>query len=301
MIDQKLVRFFLPDGLRQNAQDGTHNFINKLASVLQASGFEVDYLDPAFADPRADGYSIFHMREPFARNSLTIRRSYFYPFWQIERSNERWHWEVALTQYHPGMVDGDVAQKFYGFWQKRLFEEPLKQISRDGFVYVPLQGRLLEHRLFQHCSPVEMIGHVLAQEPNKRVVAALHPKETYSEDEYAVLERLQAEYDQLEIRVGGMETLLAGCDYVVAQNSSVAFSGFFFGKPCVLFGEIDFHHIAANVRLLGIQGSFEAVHEAQPDYARYIWWFLQRMSINAGRPEAEDKIHARLTALGWKL
>lgn len=299
MKDQKHVRFFLPDGLRQKAQSGAHNFLDKLATVLAAGGFEITYADPAEADPRANDYSIFHMQEPFARNSLTIRRAYFYPFWQIERSNERWHWALAQARFDPDMVDTEAAQKFYRFWQKRLYAEPLKQVGRDGFVYVPLQGKILQHRSFQHCSPVEMIGHVLAQEPNKRVVVALHPKETYSADDTAVLERLEAEYDQLELCMGGMEALLAGCDYVVTQNSSVAFSGFFFGKPCVLFGQIDFHHIAANVRLLGVSGAFDAVRAAQPDYAGYVWWFLQRMSINAGRVEAEDKIHARLTTLGW--
>ena len=86
---------------------------------------------------------------------------------------------------------------------------------------------------------------------------------------------------------------------MVTQNSSAAFSGFFFGKPCVLFARVDFHHIAANVASLGVKAAFDRVRSMSPDYAGYVWWFLQRQSINAGRPEAEERIRDRLAALGW--
>jgi len=299
MSSQNKVRFYLPEGLRQSAEAGEHNFLNKVADVLRAAEFEVLFEAPQMADPRRSGYSLFHMERPFQRDSVTVRRNYYYPFWQIERTNERWHWDVANARFDPEGIDPEEATRFYRFWQKRLYEAPLQNVGHDGFVYVPLQGKLLEKRSFQHCSPVEMIGHTLAQEPNRKVIAALHPKESYSEEEFAVLERLEAEYSQLELRMGDMEELLARCDYVVTQNSSVAFAGLFFGKPCVLFGLIDFHHIAANVELLGVAEAFTSARASAPDYALYVWWFLQKMSINAGRPEAETRIRARFQALGW--
>jgi hypothetical protein len=83
------------------------------------------------------------------------------------------------------------------------------------------------------------------------------------------------------------------------MNSSVAFAGYFLKKPSVLFAGIDFHHIAANVGVLGVDGAFEAVRGMKPPYPQYLWWFLQQMSVNAGRPDAEDKIRARLAGLGW--
>ncbi len=299
MTTSHKVRFYLPEGLRQSAEAGDHNFLNKVSDVLRAADFEVLFEPPHLADPRRTGYSLFHMERPFTRNSVTVRRNYYYPFWQIERTQERWNWDVAKARFDPEGIDPEEATRFYRFWQKRLYDEPLHNLGHDGFVYVPLQGKLLEKRSFQQCSPVEMIGHTLAQEPNRKVIAALHPKETYSEEEFAVLERLEAEYSQLELWMGDMEALLARCDYIVTQNSSVAFAGYFFGKPSVLFGLIDFHHIAANVELLGVAEAFKTARSSAPDYALYVWWFLQKMSINAGRPEAEERIRARLLALGW--
>ena len=299
MSNDRLIRFYLPDGLRQSAEAGEHNFLNKIASVLAGAGFKAEYLDPDMADPKASGYSLFHMEEPFAQRSVTIRRAYYYPFWQIERTNERWNWDVARAVFDPGTVDRKTAEQFYGFWQKRLFKEPLKSLGREGFIYVPLQGRLTQARSFQTCSPLEMIQHTLEQDTERRVIAALHPKEIYTEEDFAALEKLDAAQDRLELRMGEMEALLPRCDYVVTENSSVGFAGFFFGKPCITFASIDFHHISADVGRLGVADAFAAVHDMAPDYAGYVWWFLQKMSINAGRPKAEENIRARLSALGW--
>ncbi|MFY0659669.1 MAG: hypothetical protein JXR15_04185 [Shimia sp.] len=144
-----------------------------------------------------------------------------------------------------------------------------------------------------------MVEHVLAQEPDREIVVTLHPGETYSDEERDALDDMVAKYARLSLQVGGMEALLPKCAYVVAMNSSVAFAGYFLKKPCVLFAGIDFHHIAANVERLGIDGAFKAVRGMKPPYPQYLWLFLQQMSINAGRPEAEDKIRARLARLGW--
>lgn len=86
---------------------------------------------------------------------------------------------------------------------------------------------------------------------------------------------------------------------MVSQNSSAAFSGFFFGKPAVLFGRIDFHHIAANVHDLGVDDALRIGPDLKPDYARYIHWFWQEMSINAGHPQAREKIRDILQRAGW--
>lgn len=301
MNSEKVARFFLPWSVRQRAVSGEHNFINKLAVVLGNGGFEVRYEDPDDADPRLGGYSIFYMKNPFARNSISVRRAYYYPFWHIECTNERWHWDVAETPFDAQSIDPKVARQFFRGWRERLYEAALRNKGNDGFVYVPLQGRLLDHRSFQHSSPMQMLGHTLAHNPGKQVVATLHPGEIYTDAELATLDAFAIQHPRLKVQMGGMEELLPRCDYVVSMNSSVAFAGFFFRKPCVLFADIDFHHIAANVGTLGVSEAFEQVREMRPDYAAYVWWFLQHMSINAGRPEANEKIRTRLMELGWPL
>lgn len=302
MSEARIVRFYLDPEMRDSAEAGQHNFINRIVGVLKAAGFGVEFLQNSnferMASAGREGYTLFHMEDPFHDRALTMRRNYYYPFWQIERSAKRWEWEVAKTPFDAGVVPSKEAKRFATFWRKRLFSD-LPKPSQQGYVYVPLQGRLLQHRSFQTCSPIQMIEEVLLHDPMRSVVATLHPKEVYTEEDLQVLENLTENHPRLSIEMGNMEGLLPGCDYVVSQNSGVVMAGYFLHKPAVLFGQIDFHHIAANVTQLGPQKAIELAPTLTPDYDAYLWWFLQHMSINAGRPEAEDKIAAALRRGGW--
>ncbi|SLN30673.1 hypothetical protein [Roseisalinus antarcticus] len=299
-MPRELVTFYLEDGLRQNAEAGRHRFIGLMAGVLRGAGLTVAYapdtpVERALAGARP-GRAMFHMADPPGPSGLTFRRVYHYPFWQIERRAARWDWDVARAAFAPPAKPGG-ARRFYRFWQRHLFGDAPARARRDPLVYVPLQGLLREKRSFQTCSPLDMLRHVLDQVPDHEVLVGLHPKETYSRADRAALAALSV--PRMRIVTGGMEQALERCDFVVTQNSSAAFNGYFFGKPAVLFAGIDFHHIAANVATLGVDGAFEAVRQMRPDYAGYLWWFWQRMSINAGREDAEEQIRARLYALGW--
>ena len=146
-----------------------------------------------------------------------------------------------------------------------------------------------------------MLHAALAQAPERRIVATFHPKESYTDAERQAIYDLADANPRLSIKTGGMDRLLPACDYVVTQNSSVAFNAMFFDKPMILFARSDFHHLALNVASLGIEGAFARAEAPAPNYSTYLWWFWQRMSINAGRPEAEDQIVASLRRAGWPL
>lgn len=298
------MTFYLDDSLRISAEAGTHNFIGKVAAVLGSSGFDVEYRANSGAARMASalrpGYAIFHMDQPTHARALTMRRVYHYPFWQIEPTTERWDWHVAQTSFDPASIDQVEARRFQTFWRKRLFPDA-PPTTNNGFVYLPLQGRLTECRSFQSASPVEMIKATLLHDPERLVIATFHPKETYTDAERQAIYDLAESEPRLSIKTGAMDRLLPACDYIVTQNSSVAFNGILFGKPMILFARADFHHIAANVHTLGVQGAFTAVHGMVHDSAAYLWWFWQKMAINAGRPEAEDQIHAAFQRAGWPI
>lgn len=304
MSEPRILRLYLEDGLRQSAAEGRHNFIGKIADVAGTAGYRVEFRANSPAErlkaPARRGYALFHMQGVSGPRAMVFRRVYHYPFWAIEPHADRWRWRVAQTAFPTDAVPRKQADRFLGFWRDRLFGAAAAQARRDGFVYVPLQGRLLVQRSFQTAAPLEMLRMVLAQDP-RPVVAALHPKETYTTKELHALDALAAATPRLSIQTGGMETLLAGCDYVVTQNSSAAFNGYFFGKPAVLFGRVDFHHIAANVADMGAAAALRAGPNLAPDYAGYLHWFWQRMSINAGRKDANDRIRAAFQRAGWPI
>lgn len=301
MSNDPIVQFLLEPELLGSAIDGNHPFIAKMALVLESASFRVDYCLHSDRDDNPEVFTLSHMKPALNERGLVFRRVYEYPFWQIEASANRWEWDVARSRYDPAAVDAGAADQFYRFWQKRQYQASTQATSRDGFVYVPLQGKISEHRSFQSCSPIDMIEHCLSQDPKRAVIATIHPNETYSADDIARLETLERRHARLRVDVGEMVPLLQTCDYVVTQNSSVAFAGYFFQKPALLFGKVDFHHIAVQADMSDLASGFDRVAAHAPDYARYLYWFWQMNCINAGRDDVYSKITARFRQFGWPI
>ena len=72
-------------------------------------------------------------------------------------------------------------------------------------------------------------------------------------------------------------------------------------KPAILFGLIDFHHIALNVAELGVAAAFAAAPDHRPDFARYLLWFLKLTTVNAGAADAEQQILDTVRRHGWQV
>ena len=305
MSSDLILRILLEPALLKSAKAGEHNFINIVSETAKNSGFSIELRPSSETEMTRvvdeNVYTLTHMKHPPTKRGLVFRRVYYYPFWQIDQTSERWHWDVAKASFDAGSVEPKEAERFARFWKKRLFSVAPQNTSRSGMIYVPLQGRPRQHRSFQSCSPVEMLEQTIQHCAGRRVVATLHPKEHYSPSDLAVLEQLEARHLNLTITTGDMERYLQTCDFVVTQNSSAAFAGYFFGKLALLFGQIDFHHIAVRADMNDLASSFAEVAAATPEYDKYLWWFWQSQSINAGKESAAAKISARLTRFGWPM
>jgi hypothetical protein len=291
------VTIFLAPDMKASAEAGQHNFLGKVEAVLRGGGLDVIYADESLRHAPFEGLGLVHMWPPMSARTLVMRRVYAYPFWAIEASDKRWQWDVARATFEPERVNGAKAAQFASNWRKRMFGAAAARC--EGYVYVPLQGRISERRSFQAASPLEMIEAVLAADPKRSVVIGMHPKEPYSASDIDALEKFEHRFERVTVVMGQMERYLPACDYVVSQNSGAAFFGYFFGKPAALFGKIDFHHIAANVHDLGVEEALGRVAEMRPDFERYLWWFWQERSINAGRDEADAQIASRFRTAGW--
>ncbi|MEL6914404.1 MAG: hypothetical protein AAFP13_07865 [Pseudomonadota bacterium] len=201
---------------------------------------------------------------------------------------------MARAAFKPGAIDPAIAKSFADRWRRKLFDG--WQPQEREHIYVPLQGRVREQRSFQAYSPVEMVTHALSHAQGREVIATLHPNELYSD---ADLDALKATGVRLEH--GQMQRFLPGAAVVVTHASSAPFNGYFSGKPTILYGRIDFHHIALDVHTLGVAVAFEQSQSHTPDFDRYLFWFWQRRLINAGHPTAEERIRAAMARAGWTL
>ena len=292
--------------LLAQAREGSHRFLRLIDEAVSGQGWEVSYhrdsAEERLKSAKRNGKTLFHMDDPYHDNALTYRLVYYMPFWQIEKSAKRWEWDVAQAQFDPSEIDKAEARQFHRFWSQRLFGEAVADVTKEGFVYVPLQGRLLDHRSFQAMSPAEMVLTTVEQEPDLPIVLTFHPKETYTADEMTTLdEEICAAYPRVVIGEQDWLTYLAECDYLVTQNSSAALAAMFFRKPSVLFGQIDFHHICGNVYDVGVEEAFRQVKAGGQKFKAYLKWFLQDNTINAGKDDVHQQILDRMRRHDWDI
>ncbi|MGL4311976.1 MAG: hypothetical protein ACRCSU_15965 [Paracoccaceae bacterium] len=294
---------YLDRGTLERFQTGQHNFLRRLSDAVTTQGWRVTARESTAEErakaPTRDGYALYHMEQPTHARALTCRRSYIGAFWHIEKTAERWNWPVVKAEFPAGDVRRDLADPFLARLAREAFPGPTDAVS-DGSIFVPLQGRLLDHRSFQSTSPLAML-ETLLERTKAPICATLHPQESYSETEMNALQTLTGRNHRLTVRTGGSIDLLHRCALVATQNSSLAFQGYLLRKPALLFAGIDFHHIAASVDRDGTDAAFAALCDPPPDFAGYIHWFLQEQAINAGRPDCEMRILATLRGHDWPI
>ncbi len=283
---RETLRILLDRPALDRVRAGRHNFLARVARAVEGAGWRVVFGESTLAARiAARGWTLYHMEEPTHDRALTCRRVYVGAFWAIEAQAARWDWPVARAVVPSDAPDGSA---FLRQWRARLF--PGMTVEDRGHIFVPLQGRLTEHRSFQAMSPAAMLRAVL-ERTDRPVVATLHPKETYSQADLDALPR----HPRLTVQHGGSIEALRTCHAVITENSAMAFDGYFLEKPATLFARIDFHHIAASVPRDGLEAAFGP--RPAPDYGRYLRWFLEQR-INAGRPECEAQILAALRGHG---
>ncbi|MCB2116963.1 MAG: hypothetical protein KDE00_11860 [Rhodobacteraceae bacterium] len=301
MTGSERLTIYLPREPLARVRAGTHNFFLRLSRAVEERGWQVQFeestLEARLAAPLDDGHALYLMEEPTHPRALTCRRCYIGGFWAIEASPRRWEWPVARADFHPAEVDRTAAVTFLHAWKKRLYPGGI-DVRDDGFVFIPLQGRLTERRSFQAASPIDMIRETLAR-IDRPVIATLHPNEAYGPDDLAALDRLSAAHARFSVHKGGSDEALARCHVVVTENSSMALKGYFLEKPAILFAGIDFHHIAASVPRDGIEAAFQP--RPAPDFARYLHWFFREHTIAAGGPDCGAQILATLRRHGWPI
>lgn len=297
------LTLYLDRGTLDRFHAGQHNFLRRLSDAVTTQGWRVTARESTAEErakaPTRDGYALYHMEQPTHARALTCRRSYIGAFWHIEKIAERWNWPVAKAEFPAGNVRRDLADPFLARLAREAFPAATDTAS-DGSIFVPLQGRLLDHRSFQSTSPLAML-EALLERTNAPIRATLHPHKSYSETELGALQALAGRNPRLTLQASDSIDLLHRCALVATQNSSLAFHGYLLRKPALLFAAIDFHHIAASIHRDGTDAAFAALGGPPPDFAGYMHWFLQEQAINAGRPDCEARILATMRGHGWPI
>ena len=292
-MDARILHFYLPPWLHDRVARPASIF-GRVKQAADLAGWQM-VLHGEDEPPAMDGYHLLFNRPVTRPRTLVLRKCGFDPFYRIEATNDRWDWQVASAPF----ATDKGGEWFRKYWQGALFQG--YEISKGGYAFMPLQGKLLIQRHFQTVSPVAMIETALARDTARPILASLHPRESYSPDEMAALAALSAASSgRFMVSQKPSMELLAGCDYVVTQNSTMALIGMFAEKTPVLFAEIDFHHLAGSVPQMGVQRAYAQLQKPRK-WGSYLHWYFKENAITAHEDAAPAAILARLAQLGWPI
>ncbi|MEO1949863.1 MAG: hypothetical protein ABGX09_07185, partial [Thioclava sp.] len=158
------LSIYLDDWILEQVRAGEHNFFKRLIGAVEAADWTVSLHqtgpEARAAAPACEGYALYRMEPPTHARALTCRRTYVGAFWHVEAEAERWDWPVAQASFDADDVDGEAAAEFFFSTRNRLYPG-VKPSDEEDLAFIPLQGRLLDHRSFQSVSPVQMIEEVL--------------------------------------------------------------------------------------------------------------------------------------------
>ncbi len=285
------LHFYLPPWLFDRVVQPTTIFA-RVGQAARTMGWNL-VLHGEDDPPEAGGYHLLFNRPVTRPNCLVLRKCGFEPFFRIEATNDRWDWGVAKADF----ATEKGGEWFRTYWQGELFRG--QTIAKGGYAFMPLQGKLLQKRHFQWCSPIDMIKTALKSDPKTPVKATLHPRESYSDAERAALEGLvKTSAGQFALSDQPSLALLAGCDYVVTQNSTLALIGMFAQKLPILFADIDFHHLAGSVPHIGLDRAYTRLHRPRK-WGAYLHWYFKENAMSQRDEDAPQQIIARFKALGW--
>ena len=301
LADESSIQFYLTKRSLERANNGNHPMFNAVQDFGRDLGITVSATRMSGRDraSRTQQKTLVHMATPIGQNGLVFRRLYAGPFWHIDLVSARWFWRNAKAEFRPDDVPDVAAREFFEHWREALYPKAQDGTERGDFIYMPLQGKLLEHRSFQKMSPVDMIHQTLAHS-DLPIRATLHPNEDYTEKELRTLDDLQQENPRFTCEALSMEDALAGCRYIVTENSSAALHGVLFQKPTILFAAVDFHHICHNVSRLGVKGAFEAVAQDKKPFENFLYWYWGMNALNLESPTINQDLHHVFSQLGWE-
>ncbi|WP_405402232.1 hypothetical protein [Paracoccus sp. Ld10] len=293
-----LLTVYLHPPVLQTAQAGKLGVVNRIRALLEPRGWTVR-VERSGTDARAQapdrpGYALFNMERPTHDRALTFRLAYHYPYWRLERMAERWRWPIAQCAFDPSRIEEHAARNFARRLRARVLPGP--DPVRGDHILIPLQGHIRRQRSFQSASPIQMIR--AAARTGRPCIATLHPKEVYDDADRTALDRLARHHPNLTIG-GDTAAALRDCAFVVTQNSGVGFDGLILGKPVVLFGQSDYHHITLNAGVLGAEHALALAPGHDPPAAKFLDWFLRRTSLDMMAPDADDRLLAAMKKGGW--
>ncbi|CUH53979.1 capsular polysaccharide export protein, LipB/KpsS family [Shimia marina] len=231
-------------------------------------------------------------------NALNAAVAYIPPYYHLDAHGVLARSAAAHAVYDPTSVNPVMAAAHFEGLYNRLVRprrsryNPKQAVSElpQECIAVFLQGDNPHRQQTAHCSNEQMLRAVAEAAEGRPIVVKTHPQSRPLRDVQLMHELLQEGLPLLATDAN-IHDILSKCAATVSFNSAVALEGFLHGKPAVLFGQSDFHHVCETV--VDPDQFSDALKQAvnsSHDYGRFLYWYFSNHCVMVDDPVSDERI-----------
>ncbi|OYU16721.1 MAG: hypothetical protein CFE34_19510 [Rhodobacteraceae bacterium PARR1] len=291
----------LPEG--QLSPESRLPFYARLIDGFSALGGEVFVVrhDRATALARVQDTPGFHildhgrLRHPRALNAGV---AYVYPFWHLDPWGIRAFSSIAAKSFDPATIPNGPARAFVDRLRARLvvgrksrYAQPQERVALpQGAIAVFLQDE--SHRDLTetcHLSMDQMLAAVTARDDPRPILIKPHPLDSDA-TRHRTLRRLARRDPRVQVVAANIHDMIAAASVVVTINSATGLEAMMQGKPVILCGRADFHHVATTVATVAeLSVALDAPPRAY-DADAFLYWYFRQNCLSAQSPTLVDDV-----------
>jgi hypothetical protein len=238
---------------------------------------------------------------------LNASIAYLPPFWHLDPQGMQAESSIGARVFEAGTVPARPAAAFCDRMRRRYTlarrsrraQEPAVTRFAPGAVAVFLQGRQPQEQGLAYASGEAMLAAVAAAAGGREVLVKPHP--LAADHDAEVIARVRRAGFRVTPTTANVNDIIAGSVVTVSVNSACALEGYLQGRPAILFGPSDFHHLAETVRAPQDLAPALARALARPPggYERYLYWYFVQNCLNVTGADFARRVEAVFAAAGF--
>lgn len=313
---QARIVFHLPEAHLKDWRSSRHmRLFARIEAELVPRGAEVlvrNQLEGPFQGGETRAYAdgdlhILNMGRARGPGVLNASVAYLPPFWHLDPAGMQAESSIGAKVFDAQRVRTMPAKAFFARMQARYTAKRRSRREQEsgvvrfppGSISVFLQGATPELHGLAHMTGEAMLRAVVRGAGGRTVLVKPHPLAAYHDAD--VIDRALSDGLPITPTTANVTDMIAASVATVSMNSACALEGFLQGKPAILFGRSDFHHLAQTVRQPEDfpRALAQVLAGPEPDYARFLFWYFARNCLNVSGAGFGEKVLAIFAQAGF--
>lgn len=243
-------------------------------------------------------------RPSYGRTRLHALPGYLWGFWYLDEVGVFWNSSLRFNRFCPELIDQDKAAYFFNGVTGYMLRENVSKLGQEARMKTPLQEAAatifcqeIDHLpdRCHHLTTEQMIRVTAKTCADERVYVKPHPNQSKA-GRKAILD-IAADYQNVTVSDASVHDLADAARMVVTQNSAAGFEALMQRRCVITCARSDFWHATLTPkREADLREALHFGPEAMADfpYEKYLYWFLDRNSLEPAKPEFENRAWSRI-------